>query len=350
MILSFIIPALKNTGPILVVRDIIGHLVQQYPDDQITVFYLDQVEDPIAVDCSAFWLKAAGSESLLLESDIIHSHGIRPDYYVFKNRKKIKGKCVSTIHSLLFNEYRFKYNRLVAYLIQFIWSRLVSRHDKIVALTAIMKQHYTHLVPEAKLIVINNGRNVTTQDIDPNDRGIFAELKEKYRIIGIACVLNKGKGLHQVVEILPQLPDFAFVIIGDGPERSILEDQAARLGLGDRCLFLGTRSEGYRYNRYFDYYVFPSYTEGLPLSLLEAAALSKVVICSSIPVHHEIFTDQEVSFFRLDDHESLIQAIHDAQLKGRDFQANIFKKYNERYTAQIMAQSYYTLYSSLARS
>lgn len=349
MKISFLISSLKNVGPILVVKDIVHHLLQQYPHDKISVFYLDQVKDPIAVDCSAFWLKAAGSESLLLESDIIHSHGIRPDYYVFKNRKKIKGKCLSTIHSLLYYEYELKYNRLIAFFIEFLWSTIVRRHNRIVVLTEIMKQHYSKSLPISKMTVINNGRDVDNKDIDSSDREIFDHLKKKYKILGVACLLTKRKGLHQVIKALPHLPDFAFVIIGDGPERSILEDQAARLGLGDRCFFLGTRSEGYRYNRYFDYYVFPSYMEGLPLSLLEAAAMRKSIICSGIDIHREIFSDEEVSFFQLDDTDSLIQSIKNADFRHQEFQAHVYKKYNERYTAQIMAQSYYTLYSSLAR-
>lgn len=349
MQISFLISSLKNVGPILVVKDIVHHLVQKYPNDKIHVFYLDQIDNPIDIDCSTFWLKDMGSESLLLGSDIIHSHGIRPDYYVFKNRKKIKGKCLSTIHSLLYYEYELKYNRLIAFFIELLWSTLVRRHNKIVVLTEIMKQHYSKRIPKAKMAVINNGRDVDNKNIDPSDREIFNNLKKKYKILGVACILTKRKGLHQVIEVLPHLPDFAFVIIGNGPERGILEDQVARLGLGERCLFLGTRSEGYRYNQYFDFYAFPSYMEGLPLSLLEAAAMRKSIVCSGIDIHREIFTEEEVSFFQLDDTDSVIQAIKNADLQHHEFQANVYQKYNERYTAQIMANSYYTLYSSLTQ-
>ena len=349
MKISFIIPALKNTGPILVVRDIVRYLTKQYPNDNFSIFYFDQVEAPIDMACPVYWIQDQDNLAILFSSDIIHSHGIRPDYYVFKNRKKISGKCICTIHSLLSSEYRIQYNSIIGFLIEFVWSKIVKRHDAIVVLTEVMKEHYRKVIPLNKMTVINNGRNVSSKGIDQNDIEILNQFKGKYKILGIACVLTRRKGVQQVIEALPKLSDFAFVIIGDGPEKENLESLADLLGVRDRCLFLGKRSEGNRYNHYFDFYVFPSYMEGLPLSLLEGAAMGKAIICSGIDIHREIFTIDEVSFFQLDDIDSLIQAIKNADLRQLEFQTNVYKKYNERYTAQIMANSYYSLYSSLTR-
>ncbi|MCY4780798.1 glycosyltransferase family 4 protein [Sphingobacterium sp. UT-1RO-CII-1] len=336
-------------GPILVVRDLVSYLTKYCPESEVYIYYLDEIKNPIPVSCKTFWIKDPKSLNVLFESDIIHSHGIRPDFYVFRNRKKFRGKCFSTIHSSFFEEYKVLYNSLVGYLVELLWTKLLQRHDSVIVLTEVMKQHYVGKIDVNKLVVINNGRNIQYKEIEERDQLVFDKLRNKYKILGVACVLTKRKGIHQVVNILPFIADFAFVIIGDGPEMENLKSLSINLGVQDRCIFLGSRLEANRYNVLFDFYIFPSYMEGLPLSLLEAAAMSKTIICSAIPVHKEIFTEDEVSFFQLDDSDSLLRAIKIANVRCKELKANVFSKYRTHYTAQIMGRSYYELYSKLIR-
>ena len=64
-------------------------------------------------------------------------------------------------------------------------------------------------------------------------------------------------------------------LIGDGPDREVLEKQKEELGLGERVVFLGMRYGAEKLNllSHSDAFVHPSRSEGLPTGVLEAAGL-----------------------------------------------------------------------------
>ncbi len=349
MKISVILPALSNKGPILVAKDIISNLSRINSDATFYVFYFDEIAEPIELACPAYWIKEHDNINKLYSSDIVHSHGIRPDFFIFKNRKKFKGKCISTLHGLISKEYGLQFSALGAKLIEFAWTTILRRHDNIVVLTEVMKKHYLQYFPVEKLHVINNGRNLSTKMIDRQDIDLFVDLKKKYKVLGVACVLTKRKGIHQVIQALPMLSDYAFVVLGDGEERTSLEKQAESLGVRDRCIFLGNRAEANRYNKFFDYYIFPSYMEGLPLALLEAAGAGKAIICSDINIHREIFSEEEASFFALDNVNDLMRAVLKANLYKPQFEQKVIEVYSVKFTADIMANSYNDFYKSLLK-
>lgn len=67
--------------------------------------------------------------------------------------------------------------------------------------------------------------------------------------------------------------DFAWHVIGDGPERSKLEALIAENDLKDHVILEGSKSNPYPYMKYADLFVHPSYVESQGLTVLEAMAL-----------------------------------------------------------------------------
>jgi glycosyltransferase involved in cell wall biosynthesis len=114
-------------------------------------------------------------------------------------------------------------------------------------------------------------------------------------VFGTAVVLSKQKGITYLIEaarrVVAARPDVRFVVAGDGPLRGDLERQAAEAGLGNRLLVLGFRSDVPAVVSAFDSYVLPSLWEGLPLALIEALALGKPVVASSVGGNPEIVQD-----------------------------------------------------------
>lgn len=84
-------------------------------------------------------------------------------------------------------------------------------------------------------------------------------------------------------------------------------------------LFLGYKNDAYKYLPYFDAYTIPSHSEGFPLAMLEAAAYGKPIIASNLSVFKEIFTDDEISIFDLNDEKSVPNAIERAFLEKRNY-------------------------------
>jgi glycosyltransferase involved in cell wall biosynthesis len=88
--------------------------------------------------------------------------------------------------------------------------------------------------------------------------------------------------LRAVPAVLARVPDANLVIAGDGPLRRDLEQLAVALGIGNRTGFLGHRSDVKQLLRVCDVVALSSRREGLPLVVLEAMAMRKPVVATSV--------------------------------------------------------------------
>ena len=70
------------------------------------------------------------------------------------------------------------------------------------------------------------------------------------------------------------------LIIGDGSQKEDLKILSNKLKLNNQVFFIGFQNNPYNFIKYSKYYVFPSRFEGMPNSLLDAVALSKLIISS----------------------------------------------------------------------
>ena len=114
---------------------------------------------------------------------------------------------------------------------------------------------------------------------DGADPDLLAELglgRDKDKpIIGTIAGLRREKNIGRLIEafqILRKEHDAKLLIVGDGPERSNLERQAADTGLAADIIFTGRIEEPSRIVGYFDIFALSSDTEQMPLSVLEAMA------------------------------------------------------------------------------
>lgn len=138
--------------------------------------------------------------------------------------------------------------------------------------------------------------------------------------------LIDGKGVADLIEAFAGLQGFnaLLCIVGDGPRRTDLEALARRSALGDRCVFLGYREEtdALALIRASDIVVNPSYTEGLPTSVLEAALLGRAVLASDVGGTPEVVRDRESALLTpagdIDAlREGLSVLLTDSQLRAR---------------------------------
>lgn len=109
--------------------------------------------------------------------------------------------------------------------------------------------------------------------------------------------LDAIKGVPLLLDALSALrkdhPDARLSIVGDGPHREQLEQQAERLGLGDMVAFLGYRSQDAVADLLAeaDMLVLPSFAEGVPVVLMEAMAARLPVIASQVAGVGELVED-----------------------------------------------------------
>jgi glycosyltransferase involved in cell wall biosynthesis len=94
---------------------------------------------------------------------------------------------------------------------------------------------------------------------------------------------NHGFLLDIAAEIVKQQPKTYILLAGDGELREDAEAKAARLGIRDKVVFAGTRTDVPQLLMHvFDVLLFPSIYEGLPLTLFEAACTGLRIICSDV--------------------------------------------------------------------
>jgi len=133
-------------------------------------------------------------------------------------------------------------------------------------------------------------------------------LLDRYGLGGKTAILTLGrlvdkeryKGFDEVMELLPDLareiPDIAYLIIGDGSDRGRLEKKAKQMGLADRVVFAGYIPESAKpaHYRLADAYVMPSRGEGFGFVFLEAMACGIPVVGSTLDGSREALRDGEL--------------------------------------------------------
>jgi glycosyltransferase involved in cell wall biosynthesis len=171
---------------------------------------------------------------------------------------------------------------------------------RIVALSRVMKEEFDRLgVADGRVVVIHGG--VDTGFFRPGDddarRRLRAELgvSESERLVGyvgrLASIKRVDTLLDAAARLVSQDARIRFLIVGDGPLRGELEARARVLGLGDRCLFAGHRTDTRGILAALDVMALASYSEGMSNSLLEAMAMAVPVVASAIPPNAEVVAD-----------------------------------------------------------
>ena len=96
--------------------------------------------------------------------------------------------------------------------------------------------------------------------------------------------LNKNKNHEIVIRALAKLnnSDMHYVIVGKGDLYDYLIDMSRKLGIEKQVHLVGFRNDVKDIYKASDLFVFPSFREGLSVSLMEAIASKIPVICSNI--------------------------------------------------------------------
>ena len=344
---AIIIPRIDQLGPVKVIQALVNSLYE-VGDIQAKVFYLDKFVDPL-VKMNVPVGRINKRKFDFGEYDIIHTNGIRPDFFAFLNRKKIRYH-ISTIHNFVFGDLYFTYNRLISWIFGNIWLVLWRRTDKLICVSKTMKSYYEKWFPSSKLEVIHNGIAESNNLLLPDNDVIEAIESFRLRglkVIGSTGILTRRKGIDQILHLLKEVNEFALVVIGNGKELPVLKRLARKTKIADRCFFCGFRINAVNYFKYFDLFIVPSRSEGFGLVLIEAVQQKVPVICSDIAVFKELFNDEEVTFFKTNNLTSLIEAFKLAILIGHKKADLAYTRYLKNYSTLLMSKNYYDLYKSV---
>lgn len=118
-------------------------------------------------------------------------------------------------------------------------------------------------------------------------------IPEDYIAVLSVGELNDNKNHATVLRAVAKLnrPDIIYVICGEGPKKAELLQLAEELGVKDRLLLLGYRSDIAEINNCCDIFAFPSKREGLPMSLMESIATGLPSVVSAIRGNVDLIKD-----------------------------------------------------------
>lgn len=187
-----------------------------------------------------------------------------------------------------------------------------------------------------------------------------AEVRAELGIGDAFMILSTGrlaeqKGIEYLIRagalLRSEMPSVKIVLAGDGPLRKSLSRLVRDLELGDMVNVLGFRSDVGDLLAACDLVVLPSLWEGLSISLLEAMAIGKPVVTTTIASNREVTNDGEAAVLvPPKDQQNLAGAIRalakdeprreELGRRGREVQ-------RERYTLQRMLDAYLSVYDRL---
>ena len=85
--------------------------------------------------------------------------------------------------------------------------------------------------------------------------------------------------------------NFRLMLVGDGPLREEMENRAKQLGIEQQVIFTGNQKNVADYYQAFDFFLLPSFYEGLPGTAIEAQTCGVAGILSDTVTEEAIITD-----------------------------------------------------------
>jgi len=222
--------------------------------------------------------------------DLIHSHLYHANQYGRIAANKLNLPVIITVH----NSYKqLKFHRRV------INWYLGRKTAAIIAVSDEIKQDiiFWDHISEKKIYVIANGIDIQRAQSSLSKKEARAKLGLDQQKFILVCVgrLEKQKGHKYLLEALPLLNKENInplcLFVGEGRERSNLEEQAKQLDVLPQVRLFGARNDVADILKAADLYLMPSLWEGLSLALLEAMAANIPIIASDVSGMKQVLGD-----------------------------------------------------------
>jgi sugar transferase (PEP-CTERM/EpsH1 system associated) len=246
-----------------------------------------------------------------LEPDIVHTHQIPTLFYAGPAAQLlVRTRVVHTEHGLPLVASRAKTRWLAR------WSAL--HCDLFFCLTQEMAVELKRqrIVPDRKLRVIKNGIETAhyRSSVDPTVVRLSLGVSPSAPLIGTVGRLVEIKQqdllIRAFAEVRRRCPDAHLVLVGDGPERPVLERLCDQLRIGPSVHFAGYQPNVAEYLHAMTCFALTSRSEGTPQAVLEASMAGLPVVATRVGGLPEVVEDGRTGLlFSPGDKEALARAL-----------------------------------------
>lgn len=273
--------------------------------------------------------------------DVIHTHHRMAAFYARIISMLSKVKCVYTAHNVFYDKKRLM--------------RFALNNCEIVAVGNGVKNNLIDVygISEKKINVVYNSIKIEKTGFVNT---ILSKKNSQGKIL-IGCIgrLTRQKGIDIFIKalarVLDDFPNVVGVIVGDGEERSCLENLVLNLGISDNIIFLGYKKNVLNIICQLKFIVQSSRYEGLPLLPIETFSQGKTIIVSNISGNNEVVTDRVTGlFFEKDNIEELSdrmkELLTNMELCER-LEKNAQEEYLKKYDYRVFLEGYNLVYKGV---
>jgi glycosyltransferase involved in cell wall biosynthesis len=225
-------------------------------------------------------------------ADVLHTHTLAAANVLGRIAARIaRARVVSHLH--IENHFR-PVTQFVLAPLDNVTARLAA---KLVAVSEDTRQAYERQGYPRRIEVVYNG---VPLEVEAAGDGVRAELQiaEEAPLVATVGRLCDVKGQRELIEAISRLPAARAVLVGadletGGRYETELRRHASDLGVADRVIFAGYRPDAERIVAAADVVALPSWTEGLPLVLIEAMVRRRPVVATPVGGTPEVVADGE---------------------------------------------------------
>jgi glycosyltransferase involved in cell wall biosynthesis len=283
--------------------------------------------------------------------DIIHTHGYKSDILGILVAKLTGIKAVSTPHGFE-NVKDIKLQLFIS--LGCISLRLF---DRVVPLSEELHSGIKKIgVNTNKIRLILNGVDLEEIEWERKRKWSSTYYKNTHerRIVYVGQIAFR-KNISDLIKtfdiLYKEQKNIRLIIIGDGPDKNKLEQEAASLSSGHRIDFLGYRDDRLRLLKEMHLFVMTSSLEGIPRCMMEAMAMELPVAAYRIPGVDKLVIQGKTGL--MVDFGDIVglKKCWEKLLFDKEYAKQIARNGREyilkNYSAKRMAEEYTSLYSEL---
>jgi glycosyltransferase involved in cell wall biosynthesis len=268
-------------------------------------------------------------------------------------------KIVYTAHGFVFNETVSPVKKNVYIFLE--WFSFLFT-DEVITVSNFDYESVKRLniLKTEKLHVIHNGISRDEMGILSREHSreffqkfVKSEICHDTLIIGTVSNLYPNKGIAYLIETARELKDrfnnIVFLVIGDGPLRSDLQEMINGYALQDIFYLTGFINNPERYLCGFDMYVSPSVKEGLPYSLISASVAGLPIITTNVGGCGEIIDDNLSGLLVPPANVSIMSQKLTLLLRDNKLRMSLgleSRKVSDRFSLEIMVKAVEYVYST----
>ena len=172
--------------------------------------------------------------------------------------------------------------------------------DSIICVSKSCRESFINCFPSFREKVFACENFTNTEYIIKSLDNVIHYPTEKINFVSV-CRISEVKGLDRALEAFRNAhnrgySNFTWTIVGDGPQKSLIEKMIAEYDLSDFILLVGNQDPPYNYIKNASYFLLPSRHEAAPMVFGECAVLSVPIITTRTCSADELVSSKNLGF------------------------------------------------------